>query len=214
MEGLFRNTISMNIDFATLTPTEIYHLMTQTVVPRPIAWILTDSGDKNYNLAPFSFFNAISSEPPLLMVSIGKKPSGEFKDTLINAKRNGSLVIHIAHHDLADELTQSAATLSHGESEISMLGLNTAEQNNFVLPRLACCQLAFNCRLHEVIEIGEVPQGLLFARIDSIYVSDDLHSLDAKGRSKIDASRISPLSRLGAGEYAKMGEVFSKTRPS
>ncbi len=64
----------MNIDLSTLAPTQVYHLMTQTVIPRPIAWVLTDSGEQNFNLAPFSYFTAVSSRPPLLMISVGKSP--------------------------------------------------------------------------------------------------------------------------------------------
>ena len=70
----------MNIDASTLAPIQIYHLMTQTVIPRPIAWVLTESGEADYNLAPFSYFTPVSSNPPLLMFSVGKKPTGEIKD--------------------------------------------------------------------------------------------------------------------------------------
>lgn len=86
----------MHIDFKTLSSSERYHLMTQTVIPRPIAWVLTESSKANYNLAPFSYFTAVSSQPPLMMFSIGKKPTGERKDTVVNLERQQHCVVHIA----------------------------------------------------------------------------------------------------------------------
>ncbi len=78
----------MNLQLSSISPTQIYHLMTQTIIPRPIAWVLTDSGEHNYNLAPFSYFTPVASNPPLLMFSVGKKPSGETKDTTRNVIAN------------------------------------------------------------------------------------------------------------------------------
>ena len=67
----------MNLDFSTLSANQRYHLMTQTIIPRPIAWVLTDSNNGSFNLAPFSYFTAVSSAPPMLMLSVGKKPNGD-----------------------------------------------------------------------------------------------------------------------------------------
>ncbi|GAK20463.1 hypothetical protein JCM19052_955 [Vibrio sp. JCM 19052] len=146
----------MNIDLSTLAPTQVYHLMTQTVIPRPIAWVLTDSGEQNFNLAPFSYFTAVSSRPPLLMISVGKKPNGDIKDTTRNALETGKLVIHIAPNDLADKVTLSSATLVHGESELETTQLETVDFQGFELPRLEGAPIAFGCKLHEVIEMGEI----------------------------------------------------------
>ena len=82
----------MNLNFSDFSASQRYHLMTQTIIPRPIAWVLTDSSSNaekdNFNLAPFSYFTAVSSEPPILMLSVGKKPNGDDKDTLINVREN------------------------------------------------------------------------------------------------------------------------------
>ena len=74
----------MDIDLAALGPAQVYGLMTQTLIPRPIAWVLSENSDGGLNLAPFSYFNAVCSSPPLVMISVGKKPDGSFKDTRVN----------------------------------------------------------------------------------------------------------------------------------
>lgn len=203
----------MNINLSDLPATQIYHLMTQTVIPRPIAWVLTDSGNKNYNLAPFSYFSAVSSAPPLLMFSVGKKPTGEDKDTLVNVKQSEKMVIHISSSDAYQTVTKTAATLPHGQSEVEESQLDLAEFEGFELARLADSPIAFACRLYEVKELGDVPQQLVFAQIEQIYVNDDVIKLDEKGRVKVLADKVDPLSRLGAAEYANLGSVFSQARP-
>ena len=95
----------MQLNFSDFSANQRYHLMTQTIIPRPIAWVLTDSGDASYNLAPFSYFTAVSSKPALLMISVGKKPNGDNKDTLTNILKNKKMVIHIASDDQADIVT-------------------------------------------------------------------------------------------------------------
>ena len=209
----------MHIDFSTLSATRTYHLMTQTVVPRPIAWVLTENESKDekerYNLAPFSYFNAVASDPPTLMISIGKKPGGEQKDTLRNILRNGKLVIHIAGIDSIDALNQSAATLPYGESELALSALDTEPLEHFPLPRLSGCKIAFACSLDHTHEIGEAPQTLVFARIHSACVEDDILSIDAEtGRYTIDAEALNPLARLGGNHYAQLGNSITLKRPS
>ena len=207
----------MYIDLSDKKPSHIYHVMTQTVIPRPIAWVLTDSAfDKsktNYNLAPFSYFSAVSSQPPLLMLSVGKKPNGEDKDTCKNVQNGSKLVIHIASDDQYVDVTNSAATLEHGVSEIDQAGLELESFNGFELPRLKSCDIAFACELYETKEIGETPQQLIFCKVLSIYVSDKVLKEDQKGRMIIDASEVSPLARLGASQYSKFGKIISQSRP-
>lgn len=202
----------MYIDFSQWDPSAIYHLMTQTVVPRPIAWVLTESADQNFNLAPFSYFTAVSSHPPLLMVSIGKKPSGEVKDTARNAKARGQLVIHIVDVGLAEAVTQTAATLDHGESEVTANGIELSDFDGFPLPRVTACPVAFGCTLYEMQEIGATPQTLLFAKVEQVYLDD--HILNVQDdRLTVDALTLDPLSRLGGGEYATLEKTFTIQRP-
>lgn len=192
---------------------QIYHIMTQSVIPRPIAWVLTDSGNENYNLAPFSYFTAIASAPPLLMFSVGKKPTGEIKDTVRNVKSTRKMVIHIAQVDDAELVTKTAATLDHGESEVEINKIELTEFEHFDMPRVANCPIAFGCELYQTQEIGETPQTLVFAEIKQIYISDDTSIQDAKGRLKIEANKVAPLARLGGGEYSAITAPFGLTRP-
>ncbi|KOO05507.1 flavin reductase family protein [Vibrio nereis] len=202
----------MNIDLATLAPTQIYHLMTQTIIPRPIAWVLTDSGEKNYNLAPFSYFTPVSSNPPLMMFSVGKKPSGEVKDTTRNVLETGQMVIHIANEQLAEVVTQSAATLDHGESEVHASDIELVEFEGFELPRVKDCPIAFGCKLFEVKEIGETPQSLIFAQVEEIYIDPSVIG-DRADRVVVDALKVNPLARLGGSQYAVLEKTFSVARP-
>lgn len=203
----------MYVDLTQLSANNIYHLMTQSVIPRPIAWVLTESGEDNYNLAPFSYFTAVSSAPPLLMFSVGKKPDGEPKDTTTNVIKNKKMVIHIASSGHSKAVTASAATLAHGESELTANGLETVKFDGFSLPRLKECHIAFGCSLYEIKEIGDVPQALIFAQIEHIYINDEVIELDEKGRVKVLADKVEPLSRLGGAEYGTLGEIIKNIRP-
>ncbi|KJF83091.1 flavin reductase family protein [Photobacterium angustum] len=202
----------MYLDLSTQSPTDIYHLMTQAIIPRPIAWVLTDSGEHNYNLAPFSYFTPVASNPPLLMFSVGKKPSGEIKDTTRNVITNKKMVVHIANIALAEQVTQTAATLEHGESEVEQTHLELTSFNGFELPRLKDCPIAFGCNLYEVKEIGETPQSLIFAEIEQIYIDEEVIDSEQK-RLVIEALKVNPLSRLGGSEYAVLERAFSVARP-
>ncbi|WP_367988948.1 flavin reductase family protein [Vibrio sp. NTOU-M3] len=202
----------MKIDLSTLAPTQIYHLMTQTVVPRPIAWVMTESAGSNYNLAPFSYFTPIASNPPLLMFSVGKKPTGEVKDTTRNVLETGRLVVHIATVDSADVVTNTSATLEHGVSEVELNNLDLVDFDGFELPRLKEAPIAFGCKLYEVKEIGETPQSLVFAQIEQVYIDPSVIDNESE-RLKIDALKVNPLSRLGGGEYASLNNTFSVARP-
>ncbi|NOI58810.1 flavin reductase family protein [Vibrio coralliilyticus] len=202
----------MNIDASTLAPTQIYHLMTQTVIPRPIAWVLTESGETDYNLAPFSYFTPVSSNPPLLMFSVGKKPTGEIKDTTRNVLETGRMVVHIANADLAEQVTQTSATLPHGESEVALAGLELIDFEGFELPRIKDCPIAFGCKLFEVKEIGETPQSLIFAQIEDIYIAPEVIG-DNQERLVVEALKVNPLSRLGGSQYANLDQTFTVARP-
>lgn len=203
----------MNLNFSDFSPNQRYHLMTQTIIPRPIAWALTDSNNDSFNLAPFSYFTAVSSAPPILMLSIGKKPNGDKKDTLVNIINNKKVVIHIASEQHAPLVTQTSATLAHGESELTSAKIATTDFANFSLPRLAQCDIAYGCELYEIKELGEVPQSLIFVEVKHVYINDNVADIDEKQRVKVYADRVKPLARLGGGEYASINTPFTIARP-
>lgn len=204
----------MQIKLDELTAPLTYFTMTQTVLPRPIAWILSENEDAGYNLAPFSYFNAVCSDPPLLMVSIGLQDDGSEKDTLRNIKARGQFVIHIASCDQLAELNQSSATLAPGDSEVRAGGLSTTPVEGFHMPRLSDSKIAMMCERYQIQTIGNNQQSLLFAEVREIYVADDCVEINEKGRLKVLAHKVAPLARLGASEYASFGEVMAAPRPS
>ncbi|GAL31321.1 hypothetical protein JCM19239_6540 [Vibrio variabilis] len=203
----------MNLNLDDLSPNAIYHLMTQTVIPRPIAWVLTESSSENFNLAPFSYFAPISSNPPLLMISIGKKPDGTLKDSAVNAIKNKQLVIHIASTQSAEIMTQTSATLAHGQSEVQASDIELTAFDGFELPRVAQCPIAFGCSLHDVIEMGNTPQHLIIAKIEQVYIDDTVVEQNQE-RLIIDALKVDPLSRLGGNDYATLEKTITVRRPT
>ncbi|MCH8497174.1 MAG: flavin reductase family protein [Marinobacter sp.] len=202
----------MLIDFADLSASQVYHAMTQTLIPRPIAWVLSENPGGNLNLAPFSYFTAVSSEPPLVMLSIGSKPDGDLKDTRRNLMEGRPFVIHIAPSDLAAELTETSRTLPMGESELERAGLSLAPFEGSAIPRLAGCPIAMACALYEVQEIGPKRQGLIFAEVKRLYLSDAVARME-NGRLLVAADKVDPLARLGGEEYASLGSVVRVPRP-
>ncbi len=203
----------MEIKFADLSSSKIYHCMTQTIIPRPIAWVLSENENLSLNLAPFSYFTAVSSKPPLIMMSIGKKPDGSFKDTRVNIEMRREFVVHIAREGQAVEVTETSRGLAAGESELGLIDAELAQLEDFRLPRLAACPVALACELHSIQEMGDVPQSLVFGRVKSLYLDDAVCSSDAKGGLVVDAKKVSPLGRLGAEEYANFGDVIHIPRP-
>ena len=203
----------MQIKLDELSSPMTYFTMTQTVVPRPIAWILSENEDAGYNLAPFSYFNAVCSDPPLVMVSIGTQDDGSEKDTLRNIKARSQFVIHIASSNQLAELNQTSATLPPGESEVEANQLQTTPVEGFHMPRLSDCKIALMCERYQIQTIGNNQQSLLFAEIREIYIDDDCVEVNDKGRLKVLAERVQPLARLGASEYVSFGDVLAARRP-
>ena len=203
----------MNIDFDTLGPSQVYACMTQTLIPRPIAWVLSENADGGLNLAPFSYFNAVCSSPPLIMISVGKKPDGSFKDTRVNVEQRERFVIHIPRRHQARAVSESSATLPAGDSEVARLGLETVTFDGFDLPRLADCAIAYGCECWQIHELGEVPQSLILGRVRRIYLDDGLAATDEKGRLRVDAAKVDPLGRLGPDQYLVGGDILRLKRP-
>ena len=204
----------MQISLKQQSTAQTYFTMTQTVVPRPIAWLLTENDDAGFNLAPFSYFNAVCSDPPLLMVSIGKQDNGSDKDSIRNVRERSEFVIHIASCDQLSELNQSSATLPPGESEVEANQLDLTRVDGFHMPRLSDCKIAFFCERYDIQVIGNNQQSLLFAEPKEIYVADDCVEINEQGRLKILADKVQPLSRLGASQYSSFGDVISASRPT
>ncbi|WP_028300022.1 flavin reductase family protein [Oceanospirillum beijerinckii] len=203
----------MRIDISALSANNVYHLMTQSIIPRPVAWVLTANKGPGYNLAPFSYFNALSSEPPLVMLSMGKKPDGSLKDTRSNILNTKQLVIHIPNTAQAAEVTESARTLEYGDSELEHIDHPLVQEEGWPLPRLQDAPIAMLAELYELHELGPNKQAVIYCEIKEFFIQDECVIKEENNRINIDATAVDALARLGGGEYASLGEVFKIERP-
>ena len=198
----------MEVELGDLSERDTYALLTQTIIPRPIAWVLTDNsleGDARWNLAPFSFFNGIASNPPMVMFSIGSwDVLGRTKDTLVNIRNNPDFTIGIANKSQESLVQQSSTELPFGVSEVQEYGISVT-QWNWKTPLIGGCRVNFACSLSKEVKIDDSSQILIFARISKIWVADEAVSKDSKDRIMIDPKVIDPLLRLGAGKYGQLG---------
>ena len=207
----------MDIDFSKLTPLATYRTMIQSIIPRPVAWVLTENENKSYNLAPFSFFNAISSSPAIIAISIGKRRDGALKDTRENLIKRKYATVHIGSSTMAKEMTQTSLAIPQGKSEIELAKLNTKEMLNSPLPRLEIAKIAMACELMEQIEIGPRKQGLLLLEIKQLFIDDSIISSKEDHENEgilVNAKQLDPIGRLGGDDYCDINEVITIERPS
>lgn len=207
----------MIVDFREMAPGIRYQWMTQAIIPRPVAWMLTANDDGGLNAAPFSYFNALASAPALVGVSFGAREDGGSKDTLANVRRRGEFVVHVAAMAQLAAVNESAASLPYGESEVRKLGLEVAPfpapAADFSLPMLAAAPVALACRRHSVVPLG-LAQNLLIGEVLFLHARDEVLGTDAKGRVVIDAAKVDPVARLSAGWYAGLAEGVALRRPA
>ena len=208
----------MQLALAGKTEAQVYHLLTQLVVPRPIAWVLTpnriDSAatELSLNLAPFSFFTPLASDPALIGFSIGNRLSGRQKDTFRNCSVIGSpLVVHIAGAHQSADVQASAQHLAYAETELDLLdSADLSSDWDFEIPRLRDCPVAFGAHVYRIVEI--VPpsqQVLVIAKIEAIDVLSGAVKINAEtGRTSIDPFLLDPVSRLGAGTFAGLRPII------
>ena len=199
----------MQIDFKTLAKVEAYRLLTHAVTPRPVAWVLTQNSDGLLNLAPYSYFNVICSDPALLMISVGKKRDGSRKDTWANIADHNHAVVHIANRNQLSILNQTAAPLAHNESELDSINTELVAQD-FALPRLAQCPVALNCIKHDIHLLGDGPQAVIYLEVVSAYLDD---KLQINEHYQFSAQNLDPIARLGADDYSLLGDILTLARP-
>ncbi len=198
----------------SMKPANRYHVLTQSVIPRPIAWVLTDNGtgegDARYNLAPFSFFNVVASTPPLLVLGIHtKKSCGENKDTLVNIKERKLATIHIVTSSNFNSMLDSATETPFGESELLRENSNlTLCKYKNMLPHIKESPIAFFCELDHIHEVGESDTtSIVFCKILDEYINDDVVTNTA-GNIIINPEKVNPISRLGLKHYSDLNKAF------
>lgn len=185
---------------ADLSGDAAYKLLCGLVVPRPIAWVSTLSADGISNLAPFSCFTFVSHTPPMLGISIGRRPTG-LKDTARNIHETQAFVVHIADETLLDPLHRSGGEFPPEVSEADLLGLELVPSRLVAPLRLAQAPIAMECRLHKVVDFGN--NQFFAGEIHLFHIREDLIS-----GTRIDAGRLRPVARLGGPNYATLGEII------
>lgn len=189
----------MLIDPDALDVNTVYKLMSNTVFPRPIAWIATE-GEKGMNLAPFSYFIPVSSNPPCVMVSIGPNEEGGLKDTAKNILLYGRATISLADDTKAGLIDATADALPYGENEAEKFGIAMAKTLEGYPPRVEASKAALLCSLHQEVALNGSEQIILFLRIEHFYYVDEvmderhnvkLHNIGRVGRDYlVDAKRM------------------------
>jgi flavin reductase (DIM6/NTAB) family NADH-FMN oxidoreductase RutF len=179
--------------------------MISVVVPRPIAWVSTVAPDGTTNAAPFSYFQALSSVPPVVMIAVGRKREGVAKDTRTNIEATREFVVNVVSEESAARMVKTSVAYDHGVSEFDEVGLGAAPSVRVRPPRIAECAVALECRLDRVIEVGTT--GVLVGEVVLFHLRDDV--VGAGGT--VDPVKLRPLGRLGGTGYMPLREVWDVT---
>ena len=199
----------MQIDPKDHRSREIYRLMTSIVVPRPIAWVSTRSKDGVLNLAPFSYFNAVTSVPPLLSISVGRR-RGERKDTAHNASTTGELVVNLVSRPQLEPMVVTSGDFGPEIDEFDKAGLEPVPSVLVTPPRVAGSPVQMECRTREILEVSPGVADLVIAEVVLFHVAD---GIEVTNDLRITASALDPVGRLGGDDYAFVGEQRTVERP-
>ncbi|QMV41871.1 flavin reductase family protein [Cohnella cholangitidis] len=201
----------ITIDPADQSERDNYKLMIGSIIPRPIAFVTTLSSDGVLNAAPYSYFNIVTANPPMVSISVQRK-NGERKDTSRNAIETGEFVVHISDESYVSQINVTAANLPPEESEVSLAGLTPVASEKITVPGVAEARIRMECILEQAIPLGGDGRSpacdLLIGRIVCFHVDDTLYD-----RGHIDPGKLAPVSRLAGSSYAKLGDVFAIERP-
>jgi len=195
----------MFFDILQLDSPRSYKLLTATVVPRPIAWVVSADAAGTLNAAPFSFFNCFGGHPPLVALGIGRR-RGAPKDTLANIEAQSEFVVNLVPAALAEAMNVTATDFPPDHDEIALAGLTTLPSAKVSVPRIAESPVALECRLQQRIDIDAVSH-LVLARVVAVHVRDDA-VLD-EARCHIDTARLDLVGRMRSpGGYVRTGDRF------
>ena len=202
----------MEADPATLPWKSVYKLMIGSILPRPIGWISTADAAGRTNLAPFSFFNAVASRPPTVLFcpTIREFDAGP-KDTLRNVRTTGEFVVNIVTEALAEAMNISSTEFPPEVDEFLAAGLTPAPSVVVAPPRVAESPIHFECRVHQIVELGAEPGAgaVVLGRIVHLHVDPSVLA----GDDKIDLAALRPIGRLAGAGYCRVTDVFQMPRP-
>jgi flavin reductase (DIM6/NTAB) family NADH-FMN oxidoreductase RutF len=183
------------------------------VVPRPIGWISSRDRDGRVNLAPFSFFNAVAENPPVVMFSAGGRHlEGGHKDTPLNVEATGEFVFNLATWELRDKMNLTSATAPRDWDEFKLAGLTPVPARLVDLPMVKESPVHFECRYLQTVELPSAdeayPNKVIFGRVIAIHI-DDRVIVDGK----VNLAAIKPIARLGYMDYTVVETIFTMPRP-
>ena len=200
----------MRFDFAELSPAERYKLLGGLVVPRPIALVTTRDADGRTNAAPFSFFNVLAEEPPLVVLGIGVSASGGAKDTTNNIRDSGEFVIHLVDEAIAEAMNLCAIDLPPERSEIEVAGFSLLPSERVAPGRIAEAPVALECRRYVTLQPGR-ERYIILGEVLLLHVRDGI--VDPE-RLRVVREGYAPIGRLFGGGYVKTRDRFEMPRIS
>jgi len=196
----------MNFEMETAPHRQVYNLLIGLIAPRPIAWITSMDRDGRLNAAPFSAFNYLCTDPPVVGIGVTNRPDADFvpKDTARNIRHTGEFVINIVTEDLIQQMNITATDFPSEVNELEIAGLTTAPSAAVKVPRIAEAHAALECRELTTMEIGR--SRIILARVISMYVEDQY--LDPSG-PYIRADELHAVGRMnGLGNYVRTRDAF------
>lgn len=183
----------------------IYKLLIGGILPRPIAVVSSWSKKGDENLAPFSFFNGVCSNPPCIMISIARRPNGQKKDTLINIEETGEFVVNSASSWMLEKVVHTGASYPYGVNELEMAGLTSIPSKKVRPARVRESAFQMECRLHSSLEIGDGSAGsstIIVGEVILFHINEDIYQ-----DGKINIDNYQPCARLGGATYSRVGET-------
>jgi flavin reductase (DIM6/NTAB) family NADH-FMN oxidoreductase RutF len=186
-----------------------YHLVTSTVIPRPIGWVSSLDANGVRNLAPFSFFNGVSGNPPMLIFSVGQR-EGRAKDTLANVIATKEFVWNVASEHIAQNMNLTAGNYSPEVDEFVVAGLTPIPSLKVKPPRVKEAYVTMECVLAQTVPLPRSAHTIVIGEVVYMHIADEV--LDAHGR--VDPVKLAPIARLGGSSwYTTLGKLFEMKRP-
>ncbi|UUC96742.1 flavin reductase family protein [Comamonas sp. C11] len=195
----------MYFDTAQLDQKRCYKLLASTVVPRPIAWLITKNEAGQANAAPFSFFNFFSGFPPVICVGIGMK-DGRPKDSLANIERSKEFVINLVSEELAEAMNVTATPFDPGVNELEKANVDVVRAQKMDIPRVAASPVTLECKLQQLIDVDTAAK-IVVAHVVGMHILDEA-IVDAE-RCYIDTSKLQLIGRMESpGWYTRTHDRF------
>jgi flavin reductase (DIM6/NTAB) family NADH-FMN oxidoreductase RutF len=202
----------MEINPTTISRQSVYKIMTGSILPRPIGWISSIDLDGIPNLAPFSFFNAVCSNPPTLLFCPSIRGSdGQTKDTLNNVRATNEFVVNIVTEELLPAMNASSIEAPPGFNEFEFAGLTLASSIAVKPPRVKESPIHFECKVNQIIDINDQPGGgsIVIGTIVHLHVDDGV----MLGGDKINLTTLKPIGRLMGSGYCRVTDILEMERP-